>query len=458
MKLRENDIICALATPPGSSAIAVVRLSGLGSWDLALSLSIDVKVSPRSQRVYLSRLVDSSGVSFDQALILFFSEGKSYTSQESVEIYCHGNMAIVEHLIGCLCDGGARVAEPGEFTFRAFMNQKLDLVQAESVLTLIHSDSVSQAKQCLRVLSGELSKTLLDIESGFLDLLSQLEAGIDFAAEGIELNSDAVLRRLCHSLADQVDQVIERSSRGKIVRHGFQVVLAGEPNAGKSSLLNALLGEEKALVTEVAGTTRDLVEGSILIDGVKFNFIDTAGVRNTRDIVESLGVKRALEIIGKSDLVLWVINPLSVVGEFDEPLFVTLRKLNGVKILPVFTHFDLGAKEVSLPRDILLEAPLWISNLDIHRTQGLIRERLRDLFSTEGLVDASLLIHAKQQGLLVKAKGSLARAGDELAMGLGHEIVALTLREGLVAVYQVLGKDFDDQILDRIFSEFCIGK
>jgi len=458
MKLNESDLICALATPPGTSAIAVVRVSGCGSWELALKLARDLDRSKiKSHSAYLSSLIDKDYVPFEHALLLFFEEGRSYTGQESVEFFCHGNMAIVDHLIQNLCFFGARLAEPGEFTFRAFMNNRLDLVQAEGVLNLIHADSISQAKSSLRLLSGELSNVISRIESQFLELLAQIEAGIDFATEGIELISNEKLCFLCLEAINTLDSLLDRCSRSQLIKKGIHVALVGEPNAGKSSLFNAILGEERALVTNIAGTTRDVVEGSLLLDGVKFVFSDTAGIRVTSDTVERLGVSKALEVSSRADVVFLVVNPHKQTMNQNDALFNAIKQFKGSLIQPIFTHADLGMINFDLPISNAM-TPVWISNLDTHSAHAKVTSLLRNFFSTEELTDQSLLIHTKQQDLLHKAKYSLMTALKEIESGLGHEIVALSLREGLRAVQKVLGKDYDDQILDRIFSEFCIGK
>lgn len=457
MKLRENDVICALATPPGVSALAVVRLSGPYCGLLATKITRDLNfelIKPR--QAYLCSLYDSQGSRFEQALVLFFSEGQSYTGQESVEFFCHGSMVIVEHLISELCLHGARLAEPGEFTYRAFMNGKLDLIQAEGVLNLIHSDSVSQAKQGLRHLEGEFSQVVLQFEQDLLGLLAEIEAGIDFATEGIEFQSESALYQKSEALRRRLVGFVDKARNSRLIKQGIQVALVGEPNSGKSSLLNNLLGESRALVTEFAGTTRDVLDGTLLVDGIKVVVFDTAGLRATDDTIESMGVAKAVDVAKKADLVLWLINPHHQ-SVSNSVLFDSLSFFDPSVIQPVLTHLDLGKRGIDLDLSPYRE-PIWISNLDTQGVRKTVIQTLRAAFGTSNLIDQSLLIHSKQRDLLHKTSQSLTKAVEELSQGMGHEIVALSLRESLRSIQSVLGKDYDDQILDRIFSEFCIGK
>jgi tRNA modification GTPase len=483
MKLRENDLICALATPPGRSALSVVRLSGPGSWDLTLKINPSLKSKNiESHKAYLSFLVGLDNLVFDQALLLFFKQGQSYTGQESVEFFCHGNMAIVDFLIQTLCYHGARLAEPGEFTFRSYMNDRLDLVQAEGVLNLIHSDSITQARQSLRHLDGYFSQHLLAIESNILGLLAQVEANIDFALEGLEFQTQTQKLNLCSQIVKEIETLLQGTLKAKVLKHGIYVALVGKPNVGKSSLLNNLLGEARSIVTEIPGTTRDVIEASFFLDGVRLTLFDTAGLRPSQDQVELLGIEKTLEVSRKVDLLLWLINPHEKIQNEETTTCGHLDLLlesfvdQNIIIQPLFTHEDWGEfsweekssspclkklgdlRNLKTANSLKVLEPFWISNLDSELTRSRLQQCFRSIFSLQDSADQAILIHTQQVHLLNQAREFLLSAYGELQEGLGYEIVALSLREAWACLQKILGHDCDDQILDRIFSDFCIGK
>lgn len=460
----DHDTICALATPPGRSAIAVVRVSGPKSWDMAVQVakSLEEK-SLKSHCAYFSKLYSPIlNEIFDEALLTFFEEGRSYSGERTVEISTHGSMAIVNHLLDSFLHLGARTAGPGEFTYRAFMNDRMDLTQAEGVLSLIHAESITQAKQGLRHLGGELSRSALSIENDFIWLLAQIEAGIDFATEGLELQSSQILINRVGETEKKLSNILAASSTGKILKDGIRIALIGLPNVGKSSLLNNLIGEDRALVTEVAGTTRDFIEGHVFIDGVKVTFVDTAGLRDTTDRVESLGIERSFDMAGSADLVIWVVNP-------EEPGAVSERFLNNhmLEAGNLQLLFTMADKIPSSSRSDaeerfskIISAPVlgWVSNLEGLQVRSTVTKFIQQHFNTSEVGDQSLALHSRQEEFLRKALESIGTARAELIDGVGPELVATTLRSGLFSIQALLGHHYDDQILDRIFSEFCIGK
>lgn len=460
MSFRSGDIICALATPVGQSAIAVVRLSGPNSWSLVkrLAPSLENKKTVSHQAV-LSSLVDvSNNQVFDEALIVFFAMGRSYTGEESVEISTHGSMSVVSFLIQSLCSIGARIAEPGEFTFRAFMNDRLDLVQAEAVLNLIHSDSVEQAKESVRQLQGSSSKVLNNIEKNLLSVLGKIEAGIDFATEGIVLVENSELISTINKLDQEIGDILFESDKGRLLYQGINITLIGQPNVGKSSLLNCLLGHDRALVTEVAGTTRDLVDGHVFVNGIKVTFVDTAGLRITDDLVERLGIQKTKKAAQVSHWIFCVLDITNFETEID------LQDFDLDKVSLILNKCDLFSED-QVSNQVLLIKERY-PNLEIILTSAkdekITKERvlasIRSRFLVDQVSNQSMSIHSKQLEWLHIAQQSLKSASNDLIHNVGHELVSSDLRVALDSIQRTLGHHYDDQILDTIFAEFCIGK
>lgn len=460
MKFRFDDIICALATPVGQSAIAVVRVSGPKCWSLVtlLAPSLSTK-SLQSHQVVLASLVDTSNQQvFDEALVVFFAKGRSYTGEESVEISTHGSMSIVSFLIQALCTLGARVAEPGEFTFRAFMNDRLDLLQAEAVLKLIHSDSVQQAKEGIRQLRGTGSVILNNIEKDLLSVLGKIEAGIDFATEGITLVENVDLITSLNKIENKVTMLLAESDKGRLLYQGITIALVGHPNVGKSSLLNCLLGQERALVTEFAGTTRDLVDGHVFVNGVKVTFVDTAGIRPTNDIVEQLGIQKTKQAAESANWAFYVLDAS------DSELKIETLEFEFTKFSFVLNKCDLVTDQqisnlVSQIQNKFPEATILLTSIkDRSKTNLVVIDFIKQRFLVDQLSNQSMSIHSKQLEWLHIAQQSLKSAANDLTQRVGHELVSSDLRVALDAIQRTLGHHYDDQILDTIFSEFCIGK
>ncbi|MEZ4870987.1 MAG: tRNA uridine-5-carboxymethylaminomethyl(34) synthesis GTPase MnmE [Bdellovibrionales bacterium] len=306
---RDHDTICAVATAPGVGGIAVIRLSGSIA-DQVIRKSCPFIPNPtESHRVYYGFLIDPiSSEEVDEVLVTYFQKGKSFTNEETYEISCHGGQVVSQNILDILIQSGARLAEPGEFTYRAFMSGRIDLVQAESVLQLIDSQSKKSARLSLRQLKGQLSNQLRVIETEMTEILAHLEANIDFAAEDIEIKSNLYLSEKASAIETQLAELLKTYQQGRIINSGLKVALIGLPNVGKSSLMNTLVGEERAIVTDVPGTTRDIVESRTLINGVVVEFVDTAGLRSTEDKVEKLGIQRTQVALREADLVFVVVD------------------------------------------------------------------------------------------------------------------------------------------------------
>lgn len=447
---RDKDTICATATAPGQAGLAVVRLSGPDSEDIIRSICTFLPPQLESHRVFYGHLKDPlTDEPIDEVLITYFRAGRSFTGETTFEISCHGSDVITAEILRLLCQNGARLAERGEFTYRAFMSGRIDLVQAESVLDLIQSRTKRASNLAIRQLQGEFSEELRNILNELILVLANLEANIDFSAEDIEVVTTEKLAAATKHLLERTTKLLESFRKGRILRAGFRVALVGAPNVGKSSLLNALLREERAIVTAIPGTTRDLVEGEMTIEGVAVQLVDTAGLRESDDEVERLGMERTRRALDQADHVLWILDATQC-GEIsshplvDHPGETTL----------IYNKADLLSAPPAGFRegvDILLSAKT-------HEGLGTLKDRLRGRISTELAGDSAVFSNARHfecLGILCK---SLEKALTLMVKAESPDFIALELQSGLKALHELLGLDFDDQVMDRVFNEFCIGK
>jgi tRNA modification GTPase len=459
--LKEHDTIFALSTPPGHGGVSVLRVSGSSAATITRKVARFLPESAESHRLYFGTLrsVDSQA-EMDEVLVAYFAHGKSYTGEETCEISCHGSPQVVELISKELVKAGARPAGRGEFTYRAFMNGKLDLIQAESVLTLIESQSQEEAKQSLRQLKGHLSEELIRIEDTIIWSLAHLEASIDFSTEDIEVVDHAELRHRLSLSLQSVNRMLESYKEGRILRDGFYVVLCGLPNAGKSSLMNLLCEEERAIVTEIPGTTRDVVESRVMVDGVRVLLMDTAGLRETEDIVEKIGVQKSRQSIQEADLILYVLAAdqavLGLEKAMDPADFEKFQMEPRCQF--VLNKKDLVSTEIisnQLPASIKPAAI--VSSFD-YKSRDVLIQVIRQAMGQKKWADQSVILQARHFESLGLVQQALEKVLQLEQINMGAEILSLELKHALVAVQEILGKRYDDQIIDRIFKEFCLGK
>jgi tRNA modification GTPase len=432
-----------------------VRLSGKDSEAIIRKSCVFLPKVTESHRVYYGHL-SFDGKDIDEVLVTYFQAGKSFTGEKTFEISCHGSPFVAQEIVDVLVKSGARVAEPGEFTFRAFMSGRIDLVQAEAVLDLIESESRRASSLALRQLKGQLSEIVKSVENDLVGVLAHVEANIDFAAEDIEIESNDSMAVKLKSIIKRVESLLETYQRGKAIHEGVGVALVGVPNVGKSSLLNALVDEEKAIVTEVEGTTRDVVEGTFEWKGIRFNVFDTAGMRETSDKVESLGIERTLKQIEKSEIKVIVLDG-------SEPKLPDLEKfeLDKESTLFVLNKSDL----LQGTRDIEFLSPS-IRGFDHMKVsaktnQGIeaLKTVLADRFGLKGeLNQTAMLTNSRHLQALTISLESLRNSLGLLETQESPDFIAFELMEGLKAVQSLLGKRFDDEVMDRVFREFCLGK
>ena len=444
----DSDTIAAIATPPGRGGVAVLRLSGPRALELAAAVAGPL---PAPRQAALRRLRDARGDTIDRALVLAFPGPQSFTGEDVVEFQLHGSPVVAALLLQHLVSLGAREAGPGEFSRRAFMNDRMDLAQAEAVADLIASASEAAARAALRSLEGEFSAAVHGLTEALTRLRVRLEAGFDFPDEGVDGYSDPALAGELAALSARLAELRARAEQGRVLRDGLTLVIAGAPNAGKSSLLNRLAGYEAAIVTELPGTTRDLVREDILIDGMPVRVIDTAGLRDAADLVEAEGIRRAREAMQRADLVLLVEDATGSAGPAALPLPAELPWL---RVLNKIDLAGLAPGEVSDDhgRAVLQLSALTGAGVD------LLRARLK---SFAGLTDGaagSFAARRRHLEALDRAQAGLQEASALLARGQAVELAAEELRLAQAALAGITGEFTTEDLLGRIFSEFCIGK
>ncbi|MEJ5250329.1 MAG: tRNA uridine-5-carboxymethylaminomethyl(34) synthesis GTPase MnmE [Chthonomonadetes bacterium] len=455
------DTISAIATPPGEGGIGIVRVSGAKALQIARRMFTPLPERVQSHHIYVGTIIDpDTGEHVDRALLLTFLAPRSYTGEDVVEFSCHGGTVLLRRVLRLTLQHGARLAQPGEFTLRAFLNGQLDLAQAEAVADLVRARTESAQRLAMRQHEGELSRAIHALRDELVHLLASVEAHLDFSEDIGEMDHDYLVQQL-RSLIAHCQHLLATARYGRLTREGAMVVIAGRPNVGKSSLLNALLGEDRAIVTDIPGTTRDVIKESIQIHGIPVQLWDTAGLRDTEDVVEQFGVERTQRSIQNADLILFLLSAPEGITDDDRRL---LARLPHERTLLVWNKCDL-VSESALSRLIeqtateLPSPALTVSALTGWNLQELterIGERLlgSDWLTPEGAVITS----ERHQIALQQAVSSLQQALLSAEAALPAELISVDLRGALDAVGLITGETATEDIVERIFSDFCIGK
>jgi tRNA modification GTPase len=442
-----EDTIAAISTPIGEGALAVIRLSGGGALSI-LTRIFAGSISPEKfvpRRVEFGKIYDAAG-KVDDVLVTFFRGPKSYTGEDVVEISCHGGILVTRRVLDLLLAAGARMADPGEFTQRAFLNGKMDLTQAEAVMDLIRAQTELAIRAANEQLAGHLGNELTDIRELLLTSLAHVEAYIDFPDEQIDPDTGKALLDRILALENRLDRLLATADQGRVLRHGLRTVIYGAPNVGKSSLLNLLLGYDRAIVSEVPGTTRDTIEEVINVRGIPVRLIDTAGARQSSDLLESEGIRRTQQQVEQSDLVIQVVDGSRPPGDlkvFDDRVRVLLLNKCDLGIHPQWDDFE-GVRFSCKER-------IGLDNLNQAIWDRVMGEVVK-------LADVRVAINARHQACLQTAKELLSAGGRSLQEGKSPEFISIELRGALDAVGEVVGKLDTEDLLGKIFSEFCIGK
>lgn len=500
MSYLSNDTICAIATASGTAAISVIRMSGNKSHEIALSrytrkgreLTLET-IKPN--RMYYGEFLDNDNKIIDDVMVTFFKAPHSYTGEDSVEIVCHGSVFIQNKILEILIDNGARLAEAGEYTMRAFVNGKMDLTQAESVADIISSKNEAEHRVAMNQLKGGFSKELQELRRNLVDLTSLMELELDFSEEDVEFADRTRLNNIVDNAITHFTKLTESFKLGNAIKRGIPVAIVGDTNAGKSTILNALLGEERSIVSDIAGTTRDTIEETLNIKGKTFRIIDTAGIRETDDTIEKIGIERAFKKIEEADIVLGILD-LSSDNFFNSArLIISNVNLLKQKLILLFNKVDLNKfamwmdteqiideLRASIEKNIeanggymLDEYKYSITGQDCYDIRNLIKydfisakneediEKLkkniafygRDLVVGENEV---LVTNLRHYEALKKASESLMRVKEGLLSGLSTEFVAQDLKEVLYCLGSITGEISSVDVLNNIFGRFCIGK
>jgi len=448
-----DDTIVAVATPPGRGAIGVVRLSGPRAQEILRQLVPGAATAPRVARVSRVRVVDAAGYeTYDDAVALHFAAPHSYTGEDVAEISAHGNPILLEGIVRAAMGCGARLAEPGEFTLRAFLNGKRDLPQAEAVADLIEAATPAQARAAADQLHGTLTARIAAIDAELFDLLARVEASLDFPDEGYHFAEPATIADTLGGIIGNIDALLADAGRGRMLREGATVVIAGRPNVGKSSLFNALLGSDRAIVTDVPGTTRDLVAERVDIEGLALTLVDTAGLRPTIDPVEREGVARSSQAHAASSLVLVVLDQSEALTDDDRRVLEATRERPRLVVKNKSDRHD---------RCELADIAAPVVAVSAQTGDGMTALRaaiVRALTASEPLRDTPAITNTRHVALLGEARAALARGRAAAMAEAPEEFIAADLQQARERLDEIVGKRTSDDVLRHIFERFCIGK
>lgn len=459
LKMKILDTICALSTPPGIGAIAVIRVSGNHAFDIVSSLfrnSSKFLEQPANYAKFLS--IYEADRMIDQTVVVKFVAPHSYTGEDLVEISCHGSQYIQQKILELLLKNGARMANPGEFSMRAFLNNKLDLPQTEAVADLIESQSEMAHKLAVGQLKGGFSSTISNLRTQFVELAALLELELDFSEEDVEFVDRTQLLTLLATLKSEVASLVRSFKWGNNIKNGIPVAIVGKPNVGKSTLLNALLNEERAIVSHIPGTTRDTIEDTMTIQGVNFRFVDTAGIRNSEDIIESLGIDRTFAAIEKAEIILFMVDISQIsIQEVQSEIEILKSKIDikEKNIILLANKIDktegFNSTEFQEQKMILLSAK---SGTNVEQ----VKERLVSYVNEHKIIDNALLTNVRHYDIFLKIADEIVRLEDGFAQQLPTDILAIHLNTILHYLGEITGEVTTDEILNDIFGKFCIGK
>ena len=448
-----KDTICAIGTLVGESSINLIRISGSESINIVNKI-FDRDLTKKESHTITYGFIMDKDEKVDEVLVSIFKSPKTFTREDVVEINTHGGKTSVNKIMELLLLNGCRMAEPGEFLKRAFLNGRIDLVEAESVSDMITSKTDAARRMSMKGISRELSNKIDDLRSNVLELIANIEVNIDYPEyeDAVVVTCDLVKEKMKY-IKNKINEMVDSSKNGLIIKNGLNVAIVGKPNVGKSSILNALLGEEKAIVTNIKGTTRDVVEGSILINGIDVNLYDTAGIRETTEVVESIGIERSIKKIEEADLVLFIIDSSS---DFEDEDKKVLESLKDKKVLVVYNKIDIGnKKQKELDKYEFIE----ISSNDKEKV-NLLKNKISEIFNLDDITnsDYTYISNVRQISLLKKCLEIVDNINEEVENDTPVDLMEINIKLLWETLGEITGNVYKDELLDEIFSKFCLGK
>ncbi len=467
MSMIIQDTIVALATPSGSGAIAVLRLSGPDAVNIAAgvfnpSSNKDIRLV-KSHTIHLGNIVENDKI-FDQVLLSVFKGPNSYTGENVVEISCHGSVYIQQQIIQLLLRKGCRMANAGEFTLRAFLNGKLDLAQAEAVADLIASENEASHQVAMQQMRGGFSNEIAKLREELLNFASLIELELDFAEEDVEFADRTQFNELLSRIEFVLKKLIDSFAVGNVIKNGIPVAIVGEPNVGKSTLLNALLNEERAIVSDIAGTTRDTIEDELVINGIGFRFIDTAGIRETQDVVESIGIKKTFEKITQAQVVIYLVDSYQLINDAEQlsRLKIEIAKIKEqFPLKPLIVLANKADKLDDIQKDTILKEIDNIHLLSAKQNTGVeeLKAQLLSFVNTGALRNNETIVtNTRHYDSLLKALEEVQKVQFGIKSGVSADLMAIDIRQALYYFGEITGQVTNDELLGNIFANFCIGK
>ncbi len=448
-----NDTIAAIATAQGVGAIAIIRVSGDEAIEIVSKIfSNDKFKDAPSHTIHYGYIVDN-GEKIDEVLVSLMRTPKTFTKEDVVEINTHGGINTTNKVLELLLSHGCRLAVPGEFTKRAFLNGRIDLTEAEGVMDLINAKTDKARTMALNQVGGKASNLIKNLRSDLASILANIEVNLNYPEyEDIEEMTTLKIKDSMDDLEEKVNQIIRASKNGELLKEGIKTVIVGRPNVGKSSLLNTLIGKEKAIVTEIQGTTRDSVEATLIFDNIILNLIDTAGIRKTDDLVESIGVEKSLSLIDEANLVLLVLNYNEKLSDDDYKL---INKLKGKNYITIINKCDLP----KVIDDSGLENIVYVSAYKGTNIKG-IEDKIKELFNLEKIEtdDMSYLGSARSLAILNEVKEAIVDVNNGLELGFTLDMIEIDLKRIWNLLGSIIGDNYDDELIDELFSRFCVGK
>ena len=450
-----NDTITAISTTTGNGAISIIRISGSEAIEITNKIFKEKDLTKVKSHTIHYGHIEYKGKIEDEVLVTIMKSPKTFTTEDVVEINCHGSIIVTKKILEILLTLGCRLAEPGEFTKRAFLNGRIDLIEAEGVMDLINSKSEAEKKLALNQIEGKVSNLIKDLRQKILEVLAQIEVKIDYPEyEDIEEVTYNDLNNNINDVEQEIKRIIKESENGKIIKEGIKTAIVGRPNVGKSSLLNNLLQEEKAIVTDIAGTTRDTVEGTITLEGIKLDLIDTAGIRKTTDTVESIGVEKSKETIKKADLILLLLNNNEDLTQYDKELLEQIKEKQHIVIInKIDLEQKLDYKELNTQNIIKISA---LNNTGIEDLKNKIIE-MYDLEKIQSK-DATYLTNARGLSLLKQAQEQIQEVKQGIETKQPIDMIEIDLKTIWELLGEITGETYQEELINQLFSQFCLGK